>query len=129
MFKRHADLLESWLVSREPVLRDPALGESIGQAEDLLRKHDDFLKTIAAQEDTFEELKRITLLEQSFQKQKEAERAAKTAERDRLEREKLEARKRKEVQRITDVSFRIFNLNNKNALVLSLSIDIYLLHL
>jgi len=91
-------------VTREPILRDPTLGDSIPQAEELLRKHDDFLTTIAAQEEIFEELKRITLLEQSFQKQKEAERAAKNAERDRLEREKIEARKRKEVQRITDVS-------------------------
>lgn len=108
MFKRHADLLESWLISREPILRDPALGDSIPHAEDLLRKHDDFLTTITAQEEAFEELKRITLLERSFQRQKETERAAKSAEKDRLEKEKIEARKRKEVQRITDVSLILF---------------------
>lgn len=41
-------------------------------------------------------------METAFAKQKEAEMAARLAERDRVEKEKLEARKRKEVQRITD---------------------------
>jgi len=43
-------------------------------------------------------------LEEAFQKQQEAEQIARQAERERLEKERLEARKRKEVQRITDVS-------------------------
>lgn len=106
IFKRDAEILENWLVAREPILRDNQLGESINQAEDLLRKHDDFEKTIMAQEEKFNALQRITLLEEQFQKQKEAEMAAKHAERERIEKEKIEARKRKEVQRITDVSFR-----------------------
>lgn len=42
-------------------------------------------------------------LERAFQKQQETEMAARLAEKERLERERLEARKRKEVQRITDV--------------------------
>ncbi|XP_054271663.1 spectrin alpha chain, non-erythrocytic 1 isoform X2 [Macrosteles quadrilineatus] len=102
MFKREADLLENWIVSREPILHDGKLGESIPQVEDLLRKHEDFEKTIQAQEDKFQALRRITLLEKAFQKQREAEMAERQAERERLERERLEARKRKEVQRITD---------------------------
>lgn len=44
-------------------------------------------------------------LERAFQKQQETEMAARLAEKERLERERLEARKRKEVQRITDVSY------------------------
>lgn len=43
-------------------------------------------------------------LEQAFVKQKEAEQAARITERERVEKERLEARKRREVQRITDVS-------------------------
>lgn len=105
IFKHDADILENWMTAREPVLRDGQLGESINQVEDLLRKHDDFEKTIFAQEEKCNALQRITLLEQYFQKQKEAEQAAKQAERERVEKEKIEARKRKEMQRITDVSF------------------------
>lgn len=44
-------------------------------------------------------------LERAFQKQQETEMAARLAEKERLERERLEARKRKEVQRITDVCY------------------------
>ncbi|KAK6641322.1 hypothetical protein RUM44_013031 [Polyplax serrata] len=102
IFKHDADILENWMTAREPILRDGQLGESINQVEDLLRKHDDFEKTISAQEEKCNALQRITLLEQSFQKQKEAEQAAKEAEKERVEKEKIEARKRKEMQRITD---------------------------
>uniref|UniRef100_A0A8D8QLB4 Spectrin beta chain, non-erythrocytic 5 n=1 Tax=Cacopsylla melanoneura TaxID=428564 RepID=A0A8D8QLB4_9HEMI len=102
LFKREADQLESWIQSREPILQDKKLGESIGQVEELIRKHDDFEKTIEAQEERFNALRKITLLEQAFVKQKEAEQAARIMERERVEKERLEARKRREVQRITD---------------------------
>lgn len=62
MFKREADLLENWLQSREPTLHDGKLGDSIAQVEDLIRKHEDFEKTIQAQEEKFQSLKRITLV-------------------------------------------------------------------
>lgn len=104
IFKRDADILENWMIAREPVLYDGQVGESINQVEHLLRKHDDFEKTISAQEEKCNALQRITLLEKSFQKQKEAEQAARQAEKERIEKEKIEARKRKEMQRITDVS-------------------------
>jgi hypothetical protein len=42
-------------------------------------------------------------LEKAFQKQQEDEIAARQAEKARAERERLEARKRQEVQRITEV--------------------------
>lgn len=62
MFKREADLLENWLVSREPILHDDKLGESIPQVEDIIRKHVDFEKTIQAQEEKFQSLRRITMV-------------------------------------------------------------------
>lgn len=62
MFKRDADLLESWIQTREPVLNDDKLGDSIWQVEELIRKHEDFEKTIEAQEEKFNTLKRITLV-------------------------------------------------------------------
>ncbi|XP_052120778.1 spectrin beta chain, non-erythrocytic 1 isoform X4 [Frankliniella occidentalis] len=102
MFKRDADQLENWLQSREATLHDPKLGESILQVEELIRKHEDFEKTIEAQEEKFNALNRVTLLEEAFRKQQQAEEAARLAERERVEKERVEARKRKEVQRITD---------------------------
>lgn len=62
MFKRDADLLENWLQSRESQLRDDKLGDTIQQVEDLIRKHEDFQKTIEAQEDKFSALNRITMV-------------------------------------------------------------------
>ncbi|XP_011150755.1 spectrin alpha chain isoform X3 [Harpegnathos saltator] len=102
LFKRDAETLENWIVSREPMLQDGKFGESIPQVEELIRKHDDFEKTIEAQEDRFSALKRITMLEKAFQKQQEAEIAARQAEKERVERARIEERKRKEVQRITE---------------------------
>jgi len=114
------------------VLNDDKLGESIWQVEELIRKHEDFEKTIEAQEEKFDTLKRITLvrytclrpirlragdvisiitvtrillqLELAFKEQLETEQRARVAEKERVERERLEARKQREVQRITDVS-------------------------
>ncbi|KAK0173670.1 hypothetical protein PV328_006832 [Microctonus aethiopoides] len=102
MFKREAETLENWIISREPMLHDGNFGETIPQVEDLLRKHEDFEKTIEAQEEKFEALKRITMLERAFQKQQEAEIAARQEEKERIERARIEERKRKEVQRITE---------------------------
>ncbi|XP_034944641.1 LOW QUALITY PROTEIN: spectrin beta chain, non-erythrocytic 5 [Chelonus insularis] len=102
IFKREAETLENWIISREPMLHDGNLGETIPQVEDLIRKHDDFEKTIEAQEEKFEALKRVTMLELAFQKQQEAEQAARQAEKERIERARIEERKRKEVQRITE---------------------------
>ena len=61
-FKRDAETLENWLMSREPMLRDEQLGDSIPQVEELIMKHQDFEKTIEAQEDKFNALRRITMV-------------------------------------------------------------------
>lgn len=102
IFLREATILESWIVSREVQLKDTELGESIPQVEDLIRKHEDFEKTVAAQEEKFQALNRVTMLEQLFAKQKEEEEAAKRAEKERIEKERVEAMKQREVQRITE---------------------------
>ncbi|XP_066903176.1 spectrin beta chain, erythrocytic isoform X2 [Halyomorpha halys] len=101
IFMREANLLENWIISREPVLHDEKLGESISQVEELIRRHEDFEKTIEAHAEKFSAIKRITLLEQAFLKQQEAEASARQAEIERIERERSEARKRREVQRMT----------------------------
>lgn len=62
LFLREAEVLESWIQSREPQLKDHKIGENIVQVEELIRRHEDFEKTVEAQEDKFQALKRITLV-------------------------------------------------------------------
>lgn len=66
LFKREANSLENWLMIREGNLRDGKVGDNILQVEDLIRKHEDFEKTILAQEEKFQALKRITLVRFPF---------------------------------------------------------------
>lgn len=102
IFIREANQLENWIVSREPILHDDNLGESISQVEELIRRHEDFEKTIEAQGEKFNSIRRITLLEKAFAKQQEAEASARQAEIERIEKERAEARKRREAQRISE---------------------------
>lgn len=101
-FKRDSNLLENWLDVRQEILRDEKVGESISQVEELIRKHDDFEKTIAAQEDKFSALRRTTLVERAFAEQKHREMLDKQAEKERQEQQKLMERKRLEYQRLTE---------------------------
>ncbi|RZC41345.1 spectrin alpha chain, non-erythrocytic 1, partial [Asbolus verrucosus] len=102
LFKREANTLESWLAVREGTLKDGTIGESIVHVEDLIRKHRDFEEAIKAQEDKFEGLKRMTLIEDAFLLQREQEALARKAEKERQEQERLELRKRLEIQKITE---------------------------
>ncbi|XP_020812650.1 spectrin beta chain, non-erythrocytic 1 isoform X1 [Drosophila serrata] len=102
LFLKDAEILEQWISSREPQLKDAKLGDSIPQVEDLLRRHEDFEKTVAAQEEKFQAIKRITLLEQLFRQQLEQEKISKRQEKERLEKERLEQIKQRELQRLAD---------------------------
>lgn len=102
IFKRDADQLDSWLQLREPILRDGPLGSSINEVEDLIRKHEDFEKTILAQEEKFAALKKMTLLEEAFRRQKKDEEEQRKFDVQRKEQERLESMKRKEQQRIME---------------------------
>jgi len=56
------DQLDAWLEVRQPVLDDKTLGDSIDAVEELLQKHDDFEKTVLAQEERFNAIGRTTLV-------------------------------------------------------------------
>uniref|UniRef100_A0A2R5L953 Putative spectrin beta chain non-erythrocytic 5 isoform x6 n=1 Tax=Ornithodoros turicata TaxID=34597 RepID=A0A2R5L953_9ACAR len=102
LFLRDAEQLEAWLSSRETLLRDGDFGDSIASVEELIRKHDDFMKTVEAQEERFNTIKRITKLEEAFRKLKEQEEEQRKAEAQKREQERMDAMKRKEQQRILD---------------------------
>nr|WIM01459.1 non-erythrocytic spectrin beta chain [Limnephilus lunatus] len=100
LFKRDADTLDNWILNREPQLRDGKLGENITQAEELIKKHEDFQKTVEAQQERFNALRRITLVEQAFGELRNREAAARQEEKERQERERAEGRRAAERARI-----------------------------
>ncbi|XP_069954044.1 spectrin beta chain isoform X9 [Cherax quadricarinatus] len=102
VFLRDTQVFEAWIESRESIVKEDQMGDSITEVEELIRCHDDFLKTIDAQEDKLDPIKRFTLIEGEFQAQKRREENDRKAEVARREQERMENIKRKEVQRITD---------------------------
>ncbi|XP_040070142.1 spectrin beta chain, non-erythrocytic 1 [Ixodes scapularis] len=106
LFLRDADQLETWLAGREAFLRDENHGDSIAAVEELIRKHDDFMKTVEAQEDRFNTVKRITKLEEAFRRLKVEEEEMKKVEVQKREQDRVDAMKRKEQQRILDERMR-----------------------
>ncbi|KAH6925479.1 hypothetical protein HPB50_005728 [Hyalomma asiaticum] len=101
-----ADQLETWLASREAFLRDDDRADSISAVEELIRKHDDFMKTVEAQEDRFDTVKRITKLEEAFKRLKQEEEEMLRVEEQKREQDRVDAMKRKEHQRILDERMR-----------------------
>lgn len=102
MFKRDIDGLNSWLNSRKVILEEHNLGDSIAAVEELIRKYEDFEKTILAQEEKLEAIKRVTLIEDMFRKQKKEEEELKKNQELRKEQEKFEHLKKKEQKRILE---------------------------
>ncbi|XP_064623906.1 spectrin beta chain, non-erythrocytic 2-like isoform X3 [Lineus longissimus] len=100
ILRHEMDQLETWLSYREGVLKEGKLGSSIGEVEDLLRRHEDFEQTVAALEDRFNGINRKTLIEQAFEDQLHHESRMEAAEHVRLEQVEKEEKKRREHERI-----------------------------
>lgn len=62
-FARDAAVAEAWLVAQEPYLLSQELGHTIDEVENLIKKHEAFEKSAAAQEERFAALERLTTLE------------------------------------------------------------------
>lgn len=59
-FARDAAVAEAWLIAQEPYLMSTELGHTIDEVENLIKKHEAFEKSAAAQEERFSALKRLT---------------------------------------------------------------------
>lgn len=59
-FARDAAVAEAWLIAQEPYLMSQELGHTIDEVESLIKKHEAFEKSAAAQEDRFSALQRLT---------------------------------------------------------------------
>ncbi|XP_068961768.1 spectrin beta chain, non-erythrocytic 5 [Petaurus breviceps papuanus] len=58
--RQELEKADAWLSSREGLLLDPNLGNSVSDVEELLRKHQDLEKILASQEEKFDQLQRKT---------------------------------------------------------------------
>lgn len=66
-FARDAAVAEAWLIAQEPYLLSSELGHTIDEVENLIKKHEAFEKSAAAQEERFSALERLTTVsERSF---------------------------------------------------------------
>lgn len=59
-FARDAAVAEAWLIAQEPYLLSSELGHTIDEVENLIKKHEAFEKSAAAQEERFSALERLT---------------------------------------------------------------------
>lgn len=59
-FARDAAVAEAWLIAQEPYLMSAELGHTIDEVENLIKKHEAFEKSAAAQEERFSALERLT---------------------------------------------------------------------
>lgn len=65
-FARDAAVAEHYLIAAEPYLLNDDLGETLDQVEQLIKKHETFVKSILAQEERFNALRKLTRLEEKF---------------------------------------------------------------
>ena len=50
LFNRDAEQLEQWMATREAIIQSEDVGEAAEGAEALIKKHEDFTKTLAVQD-------------------------------------------------------------------------------
>ncbi|XP_061172689.1 spectrin beta chain, non-erythrocytic 5-like [Saccostrea echinata] len=91
--------LEAWMNIREPLMKEKNVGENIQAVEELLRRQDDFEKTVDAQSEKFNAICRRTQLEKSLldQKQQQA-----LAEKQQKEIERMDEIRKREQERILE---------------------------
>ncbi|XP_066147280.1 spectrin beta chain isoform X2 [Euwallacea fornicatus] len=90
-FARDAAVAEAWLIAQEPYLMSTELGHTIDDVENLIKKHEAFEKSAAAQEERFSALERLTTFEIREMKRREAAEAEESARREREEAERRAA--------------------------------------
>jgi spectrin beta len=66
-FARDAAIAETWLVAQESYLANEELGDTLDQVENLIKRHEQFEKSLMAQEDRFNALRNLTTLEKKRQ--------------------------------------------------------------
>ncbi|XP_071041629.1 spectrin beta chain [Parasteatoda tepidariorum] len=75
-FARDAAVAEAWLIAQEPYLLSQELGHTLDEVDQLIKKHEAFEKSAAAQEERFAALKILTTLELKDQGHKSGDQQA-----------------------------------------------------
>lgn len=99
-FRHDMDQFDAWMSIREPTVNDKNYGDSIPEVEELIRRHEDFEKTVAAQQEKQNSLKKTTKVEETLAKKKVMEQQEQLEKESRKEKDRLEEIKRKEQERI-----------------------------
>ncbi|KAL8620004.1 hypothetical protein ACOMHN_015286 [Nucella lapillus] len=100
--RHEMEQIETWMNLREPLLREKKFGESVQGVEELLRRHADFEKTVNAQEDRVNALRRNEKVKSAFAEQKLKEQQQQVEDEARRERDRLDDLRKKEQDRILE---------------------------
>ena len=88
--------MESWLAARQGDVESADFGDSIDQAEDMIKKHDDFKQMLSAQEDKVTNLGKDPSLVQAKQLADKKNKEAKEKE----DKQRLDVLKKKEKEKL-----------------------------
>uniref|UniRef100_A0A183IDZ9 Calponin-homology (CH) domain-containing protein n=1 Tax=Soboliphyme baturini TaxID=241478 RepID=A0A183IDZ9_9BILA len=101
LWKHDASAMDAWLSERETFLTDDwKLADTILAVDDYIRMYDDFLMTLSAQDEKFNSLKCLTLLEKALSTQLEYEEERKKQEEMKREKQRKDHIKTLEKQKI-----------------------------
>lgn len=100
--RHEMEQIETWMNLREPLLKERKYGESINMVEELLRRHNDFEKTVLAQEDRVNALQRNEKVKNAFAEQKLKEQQQQVEDEARRERDRLDDLRKREQDRILE---------------------------
>ncbi|GAB1601116.1 spectrin beta chain, non-erythrocytic 1-like isoform X2 [Argonauta hians] len=101
-FRKEMEQFESWIGVRDPMVNDQKFGDSIEEVEELIRKHDDFEKTIAAQEEKYKALLKKIKVEDALAAKHLKEQQDQMLLENQKDKDRLEEIRRKEQERILE---------------------------
>jgi len=105
-FARDAASAEAWLIAQEPYLLSTELGHSIDEVEQLIKKHEAFENSVAAQEPRFKALTKLTRFEVAEAKKRKLEEERRKREEGKLSSEQRRLEQGLDIETETDASGR-----------------------
>ncbi|XP_055345534.1 spectrin beta chain-like isoform X2 [Paramacrobiotus metropolitanus] len=94
-FARDAAVAEAWLIAQEPYLYSQELGHSVQEVEKMIKRHESFERSAAAQDERFQALTRLTTLElREMARRRQTDGERRQSEQRRLEQARQEQQRR-----------------------------------
>ncbi|XP_029641431.1 spectrin beta chain, non-erythrocytic 1 isoform X3 [Octopus sinensis] len=101
-FRKEMEQFESWIAVRDQTVKDQKFGDSIEEVEELIRKHEDFEKTVAAQEEKYNALLKKIKIEDAMAEKHLKEQQDQMQSENRKDKDRLNEIRRKEQERILE---------------------------